>query len=107
MSKAFNISELRLLTCCTLQKAIDVYSQEDLTGAMSTVTYMSAGPNRHYVNHCKPSEESVHSKRILDERYSNPEHLVAISHFLSRTPLKSHDSKRPLQSGSFICYIQI
>jgi hypothetical protein len=28
---------------------------------------------------------------------------VAISHFPSRTPLKSQDSKRLLQSGSFIC----
>lgn len=103
MSKAFNISELRLLTCYTSQKATDIYCQQDLTGAMSTVTDMSAGPNRHYVNYCRLSEESVHKKRTLDKRDSNAEHLVAISHFPSTTPLKSQDSKRPLQYESFIC----
>jgi hypothetical protein len=106
MSNAFNISEVRLLTCCTSQKAIDIYCQQDLTGAMSTVTDMSAGPNRHYVKYCRLSEGSVHKKRTLYKRDSNPEHLVAISHFPSRTPLKSQDSKRLLQSGSFICSLR-
>jgi hypothetical protein len=80
-----------------------MYCQQDLTGAKSTVTDMSAGPNRHHVNYSRLSEESVHTKRTLDKRDLNPEHLVAISNFPSTTPLKSQDNKRPLQPGSFIC----